>query len=123
MVLATTIAMILSDFVLKSINAIWSPWNYYMRELLNRPILRDAVRGEEPDFSQAARAAAKVAREFEGDWKGASRSWQLWEKIQRVKTRIGKAEMALTVCPDMVSVESGKGVEETGTENGESVKE
>jgi hypothetical protein len=116
-ILATFIALVLSAFVLKSIECIWSPWNHFMPSLLSKPLARtsldemvaQASRKEPPDFSLAAAGAARVAKRFDGPWKRAARWWQLWESRQRIGPGLGLKE--LTVCPDMISVDSiGKGL-------------
>jgi len=95
--LATSIALILSDFVLKSVACMWSPWTYHMPHLLARS-------NHPPDFGEAVRMAERVGREFEGDWKSASGWWAVWERRMRVRSGVGELG-GVVVCPD---VEEGK---------------
>lgn len=88
-----------------------------MPHLISKPLTRTSMdemveqpsTKERPDFSLATAGAARVAKRFDGPWKRAARWWQLWENHQRIGPNLGLKE--LTVCPDMVSVDSiGKGL-------------
>jgi hypothetical protein len=79
------IGLVLSDGVLVGIKAMWSPWNWFMVELRDRPLNRS-------DFGGWLKGAERVAGEFEGEWKHAGRWWQMWEGSNESKGVLERGE-------------------------------
>lgn len=105
-IISSSVAVICCDFVLKSIQCFWSPWKGYRLDLQRRPFNRQMLDKQEgndesysSEFAIASAFAARVAKEFDGDWTRAAPWFQEWERFHGIGSTMGLKDL-INVCPE-----------------------